>query len=287
MKKFSFILIRGAGDLASGTALRLARCGFAVVMTETSAPSSVRRTVCFSEAVYRGETHVEEVTSRLVHDTGERDAALARGEIPVFVDPDGSAARELCPAALIDAIMAKRNLGTSISDAPLVIALGPGFTAGKDCHAVIETKRGHTLGRVIWQGQALPDTGIPGNIAGYTEERLLRAPADGVFSGLLAIGDTVAEGEAVAVVRGRGDDGADAVYELRARVSGVLRGILPDGFNARKGMKAGDVDPRAERDNCFTVSDKSFSVAGGVLEALLEAGIVPPERPRDIVTKGE
>ena len=251
-------LIKGAGDLATGVALRLTRSGFAVVMTDVARPTAVRRTVAFAEAVYEGRAVVEGVEGINVDDPGAIEAVLRQGAIPVVVDPEGVALREVRPSLLVDAIMAKRNLGTSISDAPAVVALGPGFRAGRDAHAVIETKRGHTLGRVITVGEALPDTGIPGQVGGHAEERLLRAPAAGVFRSDLQIGDRVAAGQIVGHV---GD------VPVCSRLDGVLRGLLHPGLDVTPGLKLGDVDPRAAREHCFTVSDKALAVAGGVLEA--------------------
>jgi xanthine dehydrogenase accessory factor len=200
--------------------------------------------------------------------------AFAEKKIALFIDPAASIVKQFKPAALIDAIMAKENTGTSINDAPVVIGVGPGFTAGVDCHAVIETKRGHTLGRVITEGSALPNTGVPGDIGGYTTERLLRSGADGVFEALAEIGDQVKKGDIVAVVRsasgsaGLTAENAEGV-PIRAEIDGILRGLLPKGISVTKGMKAGDIDPRCERAHCFTVSDKALAIGGGALEALL------------------
>jgi xanthine dehydrogenase accessory factor len=182
--------------------------------------------------------------------------------------------KRLKPGALVDAIMAKKNTGTSLTDAPVVIGVGPGFSAGEDCHAVVETKRGHTLGRLLTRGSALPNTGIPGDIGGYSAERLLRSGADGVFEARAAIGDTVEKGDVVAVVwvtgAGQGvGQGAALEVPVRAEINGVIRGLLLSGIMVSRGMKAGDIDPRCEREHCFTVSDKALSVAGGVLEGIL------------------
>ena len=254
------IWIRGAGDIATGIAFRLHKSGFPVVMTDLPQPTAIRRTICFSEAIVRGETHVEDVTARSAANAKQAREILAHGEIAVIADPTGEIAKQLEPVAVVDAILAKRNLGTKISDADIVIAVGPGFTAGEDCHAVVETMRGHTLGRVYYSGAALPDTGVPGNIGGFTLERLLRAPRAGVFRGVKQIGDVVEAGEICAYV----DD-----EPMTTRIKGVLRGLLPDGITVYEGMKSGDVDPRCERSHCFTVSDKALSIGGGVLEALL------------------
>jgi xanthine dehydrogenase accessory factor len=262
------VIIKGAGDLASGIALRLRHARFDIAMTEVPRPQAVRRTVCFSRAVYEGSARVEDVTAALVRDEAEMRDCLAGGRIAVLVDPEASIVERAAPDVLVDAIMAKKNLGTAITDAPVVIGVGPGFTAGIDCRAVIETMRGHTLGRVITGGSALPNTGVPGSIGGYTVERLLRSPAEGIFEGRAKIGDLVKKGDTVAVVKGV-PNRPDFQPEIRAEIDGVLRGLLPSGFPVSKGMKAGDIDPRCEVSHCFTVSDKALAIAGGVLEAIL------------------
>jgi xanthine dehydrogenase accessory factor len=262
------VIIKGAGDLASGIALRLCHAGFTVAMTEIAAPLAVRRTVAFSQAVYEGRARVEDLTAVLARDNEEMKAAFAEGRIAVFVDPAAEIVRRFRPGAVVDAIMAKKNTGTSITDAPVVIGVGPGFTAGLDCCAVVETKRGHTLGRVLTEGSALPNTGIPGDIGGYTVERLLRAGADGVFEALTAIGDRVKKGDIAALVRAAASPAGDGV-PVYAGIDGIVRGLLPSGLAVTKGMKAGDIDPRCERSHCFTVSDKALAIGGGVLEAIL------------------
>ncbi len=254
------VLIRGAGDLASGVAWRLRRCGFPVVMTEIDRPLAVRRTVSFAEAVFAGQATVEGVIARRAADAGEARRLLAEGVIPVLIDPVAACRAELRPAVLLDAIMAKVNTGTASDDAPLVLALGPGFVAGRDCHAVIETNRGHDLGRVIWQGAAEPDSKTPGEVGGYKGARVLRAPAGGHVDARAAIGDAVQEGQIIAHV-----DGAPIV----APFDGVLRGIIHPSVTVHTGMKIGDLDARAERRYCFTISEKSLAIAGGVLEAIL------------------
>ena len=261
------VVIKGAGDLASGIAFRLFHAGFTIAMTEIASPSSVRRTVSFSQAVYEGSCHVEDVNAVLVKNEMEAKEAWQKKQIAVFVDPRAAIAEKLQPRAIIDTIMAKRNTGTAITDAPLVITVGPGFTAGVDCHAVIESQRGHTLGRVILDGCALPNTGIPGEIGGHTADRLLRSPADGIFEANASIGDIVKKGDCVAQIHS--DCSQASVITVRAEISGILRGLLPSGFAVKKGMKAGDIDPRCEREHCFTVSDKALAIGGGVLEALL------------------
>jgi xanthine dehydrogenase accessory factor len=259
-KNNTLVIIKGAGDLASGIALRLRHAGFDLVMTEIPRPTAVRRTVCFSQAVYEGSARVEDVNALLVRDEKEMRRVLAEKKIPLFVDPGAEIVKKFRPGVVVDAVMAKKNPGTRITDAPVVIGVGPGFCAGLDCHAVIETQRGHTLGRVLTEGSALPNTGVPGDIGGYTVERMLRSPADGVFEARSQIGARVAKGDIVAAV---GDT------PLRAGIDGVLRGLLPSGVTVTKGMKAGDIDPRCEVSHCFTVSDKALAVAGGVLEAIL------------------
>ena len=254
------VLIKGAGDLASGVAVRLHRAGFSVVMTDLPQPTAIRRTVSFSQAVICGQCQVESLIGRLAEAETVSDV-LARGEIPVLVDPDCRCLPVLQPQVVVDAILAKRNLGTAITDAPVVIGLGPGFTAGTDCHAVVETMRGHDLGRVIWQGCALPNTAVPGLIGGYAGERVLRAPADGIFRQALDIGAQVQPGDAAGYV---------GTLPMVCTIAGVLRGILPDGTPVHKGMKAGDVDPRCDVSHCSRVSDKALAIGGGVLEAILQ-----------------
>ena len=254
------IWVRGAGDIATGIAFRLHKSGFSVVMSDLPQPTSIRRTVCFSEAIVNGATTVEDITARFAADADAARAILSAGEIALLADPTGDAAKQLNPVAVIDAILAKRNMGTKIDDAKIVVGVGPGFTAGVDCHAVVETARGHTLGRVYYSGSALPDTGIPGNIAGFTLERLLRAPKAGVFRGVMKIGDVVEAEDICAYV----DD-----VPVVTRIRGVLRGLLPDGITVYEGMKSGDVDPRCEISHCFTVSDKALAIGGGAMEAVL------------------
>ena len=226
------VVIRGGGDLATGTALRLYRAKMQVVICETASPTSIRRTVCFSEAVRLGETTVEGVTARRAV-LSEVPGLLAGGIVPVLVDPEAACVGTLRPDAVVDAILAKRNLGTVIDMAPIVVAAGPGFTAGEDCHAVVETMRGHYLGRVIYSGSALPNTNVPGLIGGYAGERVLRAPADGIFQGARQIGDRVRSGETMGYVAG---------VPMACTIDGILRGLLADGVAVTKGMKSGDVD---------------------------------------------
>ena len=253
------VYVRGAGDIATGIALRLYRCGFHVVMADLAVPTSIRRTVCFSEAIRLGETMVEDVRGVLCADADAARAAMGEGNVAVLVDPEAAMARELKPDVLVDAILAKKNLGTTMDMAPVVIGVGPGFTAGRDCHAVVETKRGHYLGQVILDGPAAPNTGIPGVIAGHSADRVLRAPADGVFEPVLEIGDVVRAGQVAATVAG---------VPMTCTIDGVLRGLLQAGVEVTAGMKSGDIDPRCERAHCFTASDKARAVGGGVLEAI-------------------
>ena len=254
------VLIRGAGDIATGVALRLYRSHMEVIMTDLPAPTAIRRTVCFSQAIVLGRTVVEDVTAAHAANAAEAEALLAQGIVPVLADPECRCRQALRPDAEVDAILAKRNLGTAITDAPVVIGIGPGFTAGTDCHAVVETMRGHTLGRVIYQGSALPNTNIPGLIGGYAGERVLRAPDDGIFHTVLDIGAQVKSGDVAGEVNGK---------PMRCTIDGVLRGLLADGTPVFKGMKSGDVDPRCKEEYCYTASDKALAVGGGVLEAVL------------------
>ncbi|MDF2626824.1 MAG: selenium-dependent molybdenum hydroxylase system protein YqeB family [Symbiobacteriaceae bacterium] len=252
------ILVKGAGELASGIAWRLVQCGFPVVMTEVAQPLAVRRTVSFCSAVYTGSWTVEGVTARLV--SSVEDAA--HREVPLLIDPTAACVATLRPTAVVDAIMAKRNLGTALSDAPVVVGVGPGFTAGTDCHAVVETQRGHWLGRVYYQGAAIPDTGQPAERGGHSEGRIVRAPAPGAFhaAGSATIGSTVRPGDVL------GHVGGVPVY---AAIGGILRGLVFDGTPVTLGLKIGDIDPVCEPERCHTISDKALAVAGGVLEALL------------------
>lgn len=273
------VLIRGAGDLASGIALRLHRAGLWVVMTDLPQPTAIRRTVSFSQALRFGETKVEDVTAVRAETRQQIAGALAAGQIPVLADPEAACVRTLRPDVVVDAILAKRNLGTRRADAPLVIGVGPGFTAGLDCHAVIETMRGHTLGRVIRQGGALPNTNIPGLIGGFAGERVLRAPDDGVFCQRLEIGAMVVPGDVAGTVNGK---------PMTCTIAGVLRGILPDGTPVTRGMKAGDVDPRADASACYTASDKALAIGGGVLQAILEyTGVLRTIRGRNTLERQE
>jgi len=255
------ILIRGAGEMASGVAHRLHQSHFKVCMTEVSHPLAVRREVSFCEAVYDGMKEVERVRAKLISKPQEIEAIWKRKGIPILIDPEAERSRNfLKPDVLIDAIMAKKNLGTRIKDAPLVIGLGPGFTAGEDVHIVIETNRGHHLGKMILKGEAEPDTGIPGEVGGYRVERLLRTMKKGIFDPQRTIGEKVTRGSVIAGV----DD-----YPVIAQVSGIVRGLLRKGVEVKKGMKVGDIDPSGKKEHCFTISEKARAIGGGVLEAIL------------------
>lgn len=254
------VVIRGAGDIATGIALRLRRANMQVVMTDLEHPTAIRRTVCFSPAITNGEAVVEGVTARRADSPDQALVLLEQGVIPVLADPIGACIPVLKPDAVVDAILAKRNLGTRITDAQVVVGVGPGFTAGVDCHAVVETMRGHYLGRTLYTGSAQANTGVPGLIGGFAGERVLRAPGPGIFHPLLEIGAQVEEGDVAATVEG---------VPMLCTLTGVLRGILPEGTPVHRGMKAGDIDPRCKPEHCLSASDKSLAVGGGVLEALL------------------
>lgn len=255
------IFIRGAGDLATGIACRLFRSGFPIVMTDIALPTAIRRTVAFSTAIYQGKTVVEGIQAELAQDSEEALKITREGKIAVLIDPAGENISRLNPTVVVDSIMAKINTGTRIEDAPVVIGIGPGFQAGVDCHAAVETQRGHDLGRVLYEGSPMPNTGVPGNVAGETVERLIRSTADGNFTPVSAIGDTVEAGQAVAYVEN---------IPVYANIHGILRGILPAGTPVVKGMKSGDVDPRCKLEHCYTVSDKALAIGGGVLEAIFK-----------------
>lgn len=267
--RLPWVLVRGVGDLATGVIVRLHRCGFKVIATESANPSAIRRRAALCEAVWQGTAQVEGVTCRRVECAEQAEETEQAGEVPLLVDEHAACAAKLHPAAVVDAILAKRNLGTHCGMAPITIGLGPGFTAGQDVDAVVETMRGHHLGRVIRQGAAAPDTGVPGVIAGYAEERVIHAPASGAMAfvtdetgQLLDIGALVRKGQLIARV------GDAPVY---ATIDGVLRGLIRAGYSVKKGLKIADIDPRPEQAAyCDTVSDKARAIGGGVVEALLE-----------------
>lgn len=254
------ILIKGAGDLATGIAYRLKKSGFDVVMTEIHKPTTVRRTVAFSQAAFDNEIAIEGIKGIKVNNINEIYEEIREGNIPIIIDEKAEIIKELRPDVVVDAIIAKKNLGTSIEDAPIVIGVGPGFEAKVDCHLVVETKRGHYLGKVIEEGSAIPNTGVPGNIGGYTKERIIRASSNGKIKPVVAIGDFVKKGDIVAYIDG---------IEVLAEIDGIVRGMLQEGIEVFKGMKSGDIDPRCEKDHCFTISDKARSIGGGVLEAIM------------------
>lgn len=258
------VLIRGGGDLATGVAYRLHKAGFPLIVLELAQPLVVRRAVALATAVHQGRVQIEDLRGERVPD-GVAAAAMAAGgdAVPVLVAPDLDpvlAGLPAPPAAIVDARIAKRNIDTHTEQAPLVIGMGPGFTAGEDCHAVVETMRGHSLGRVLWRGAALPNTGTPGIVAGKGAERVLRAPRDGVAAWELAIGDRVEKGQRLGAVAGA---------PVAAPFAGVIRGLVAPGTPVRRGMKIGDVDARGRVENCFTISDKALTMGGAVLTAIL------------------
>ena len=259
------IHIKGAGDLGSGVAYRLKRAGFPLIMTELPTPLFVRRAVCYGEAIYQGQVEVDGLRARRVTTPAEAKAMALTDTIPVLVDQPAGTRLDLQPQVVVDAIMAKINTGTRISDAALVIALGPGFTAGADCHAVIETNRGHWLGRVITSGTAEANTGSPGPVQGHTASRVLRSPAAGHVHATVHIGDPVNEGQLIATINGS---------QLRAPFDGVLRGIVHPRVQVTPGFKIGDLDPRGVVEHCFHISEKSLAIGGGVLEAILAHPLV-------------
>lgn len=261
------VIVRGGGDLASAVIHRLYQCGYHVLILEWEKPSAIRRRVSFCEAVYEMESCVEGVKCRKIEDIRLCEQIWAAGEIPLLVDSTGDCICDFAPAAVIDAILAKKNLGTSREMAPLTIGLGPGFTAGTDVDVVIETMRGHDLGRVIRRGSALPNTGIPGIIKGMGKERVIHSPCAGIIRNQARIADLVQKGQVIAYV---------CETPVEASITGVLRGIIRDGYEVYEGMKIADIDPRAEEQrNCFTISDKARCIAGSVVEVLLSEGVLP------------
>lgn len=300
IKKNLLIICRGAGDLATGIIHRLHRAGHRVIALETDYPAAIRRQVSFCEAVYDGSAAVEGVTARLVpaladaetdtetysgindtpaaHIVSEKwdsstiEAVLEAGEVPLLIDPKGESIALLKPDVVVDAIIAKKNLGTTINMAPLVIGVGPGFTAGQDVHLVIESMRGHNLARIITDGMAQPNTGVPGNIAGFTSERVIHAPAAGYIHDVRKIGDIVQKGDEIARIYPDKESYDNALSEyvpVNATITGIIRGLIREGYYFREGFKIADIDPReSELTNCFTISDKARSIAGSVLEAV-------------------
>lgn len=254
------VLIRGGGDLGSGVALRLVRSGALVIVAELAMPMVVRRAASYANAIYEGVCKVEETRGRRIEHISTADGLFAKNEVGVIVDPEGESRREFYPQVIVDARMTKTEPELLKDAAELVIGLGPGFTAGIHCHAVIETKRGHSLGRVYWTGTAEADTQTAEKISGYGEERVLRSPAIGELKSLVRIGDIVSAGQDLAVVNGR---------VVKAGFDGVIRGMIADGYPVQTGMKIGDLDPRRDPRLCYIVSDKALAVGGGVLEAIL------------------
>ena len=259
------VIVRGGGDIATGTIHRLHRCGYPVLILETGFPSAIRRCVAFSEAVYDGSAEVEGVACVKVSSYEEACSMMEQGVVPVMIDEQCQVLDKVRPWAVVDAILAKRNLGTSRDMADKTIGLGPGFTAGQDVDLVIETMRGHNLGRIIGNGGAEPNTGIPGIIGGVGAERVIHSPAKGIFLGKTMIGDMVEKGQLIGtVVTGQGE------VAVEASLTGLLRGIIKDGFPVVKGFKIADIDPRkSEYENCFTISDKARCIAGSVVEGLM------------------
>lgn len=263
------ICIKGAGEIASAVAWRLYRANLRrIFLLERPVPLAVRRQVSFCEAVYAGHHTVEGVDAVTVESSAQVHTAWSKGAIAVLVDPRWNTVRDLSPDVCVDAIMAKRNLGTALSEAPLVIGLGPGFLAPKDVHMVIETNRGHDLGRIITSGCAEKNTGIPGTINGYTAERVLRSPEDGYFKAFSAIGDLVKQGDLIGSV-GRA--------KVQSHIDGVVRGMIRSGTQVATGLKIGDIDPRGNIEYCTTISEKARAIAGSVLEAILRVCLTPPD----------
>ncbi|MDY7038066.1 MAG: selenium-dependent molybdenum cofactor biosynthesis protein YqeB [Thermodesulfobacteriota bacterium] len=254
------VLIRGGGDIASGVAWRLHHCGLRVLITEIDQPMAVRRKVSFCEAVYDGRANVEGIEAMLVKRVEDVSNAWDERKIPLFVDSHCESRHSIKPDVLVDAILAKKNIGTSLNNAPLVIALGPGFEAGRTAHFVVETNRGHNLGRLLTSGSAEPNTGVPGSILGIKADRVLRAPADGVWQNKRNIGDSVKKGDLIGSVDG---------MPVEALIDGTIRGIIRPGINVRTGLKIGDIDPRGKKEFCHTISEKALAIGGGVLEGIL------------------
>lgn len=255
------VVIRGGGDLATGVAEVLYQSGFKILILDIEKPSSIRRSVCFSEAIYDGVTKVENIICKKVENENEIEKCWNEKIIPIMVDEKGEIIKKIKPDVVVDSIIAKKNLGTTKEMAPITIALGDGFEAGKDVDIVVETMRGHNLGRVITSGRAMKNTGIPGEIKGVSKDRVIYSLANGIFSSVKKIGDTVQKDEIIGYV---GD------VEIRGKISGVLRGIIREGYEVTENMKIGDIDPRTEeKNNCFTISDKARSLGGAVLRAIM------------------
>jgi xanthine dehydrogenase accessory factor len=261
------IIVRGGGDLATGTIHRLWSAGYAVLVLEAEHPAAIRRQVSLCEAVYEGTSCIEGMEGVRIETPDQASEIIRQGKVPVLVDPEGAAIKQLHPAVVVDAILAKRNLGTNREMADLTIGLGPGFVAGEDVDLVIETKRGHNLGRIIRQGSAAPNSGVPGIIGGYGKERVIHAAAEGILHNIHQIGDVVEQGETIAVIEGDGES-----IPVTATITGIIRGLIRDGYPVTKGFKIADIDPRREElQNCFTISDKARCIAGSVLEVVSAA----------------
>ena len=271
MKK-NIIIVRGGGDIATGTIYKLHQSGYPVLVTEIANPSAIRRQVAFSEAVYEKSYTVEGVTCYFAENLTRAYELLKQRKVALMIDPDGAVIREVKPAAVVDGILAKKNLGTTMDMAPFTVALGPGFTAGVDVHAVVETMRGHKLGRIIYEGNAIPNTGIPGNIGGFTKERVIHAPTEGFIKNIHQIGDVVEAGTEIARIYENMDESGNfsgASVAVPATITGIIRGLIREGYHFPKGFKIADIDPReGELKNCFTISDKARSIGGSVLEAV-------------------
>lgn len=264
MTKNELIIVRGGGDLATGTIHRLWSAGFRVLVLETEQPAAIRRQVSVCEAVYEGSVTVEGMKAVHISKAEAAEQIISEGNVPVLVDFAGTCIAGLRPAVLVDAILAKKNLGTKKNMAPLTIALGPGFMAGEDVDFVIETKRGHNLGRILKEGTAIPNTGIPGMIGGYAAERVIHADGSGVLTGIRKIGDIVEKDEKIAYIKTKDGD-----KPVLATIPGIIRGLIRDGYPVTKGFKIADIDPRVEElANCFTISDKARCIAGSVLEVI-------------------
>lgn len=255
----NLVIVRGAGDLATATILRLHKAGYRVLALEIEQPTTIRRTVSFSSAMNSGEMKLENVVCTLVKTVEEAKNVMDNQQVAIMNDPKGESIKTLHPSVVVDAIIAKKNLGTDIAMAPFVVALGPGFEANKDCHVVIETMRGHNLGTIITKGSAMPNTGEPGVIGGESSKRVIHSSQSGVFKSVKSIGDLVKEGEVIALV---------GESEVKATISGVIRGLLSDNIEVPVGFKIGDIDPRGDVENCYSVSDKGRAIAGAVLEAV-------------------
>ena len=267
----NIILVRGAGDLASAVIHKLYMCGFKVVALEIEKPLAIRRQVTFCEAIYEGEVEIEGVSCKLCNSISQVKETLNINKVALYVDPKGESIKEINPKVVVDCILAKKNIGTSKDMADLTIGLGPGFCAGEDVDVVIETMRGHNLGRIITNGRAEKNTGVPGAIKGFSKERVMHSQYDGIMENVCKIGDIVEKGDLLCYI-----NNYEKKHEVRATISGVLRGLLKDGAKVNKNLKILDIDPRKEEvKNAFTISDKARCIAGGVLEAILNNGIYP------------